>query len=360
MTIHLVGLPHTQFDDQEFSFCAFTAKAVRTARMMRATGREVITYWGGDKADVSLMSRDEQASYFGEYTATSLPSIVWDPSIPCWLNFNSRAIAEVAKRIKPLDIVAIVGGAVSQSVVDYFKSTHTCIEPGVGYEGICKDTFACFESYAWMHHRYGANWIGDGRSFDAVIPNAVDPDEWVMDKSDGYALFVGRLIARKGPHAAARIANDAGLKLILAGGGVKEQSEGRIVATDGTVIEGDVEHVGAFVGLERQSLFAKAEVFICPTIYIGPWEGVHAESQMSGVGVAAPDYGVFTESLPREYRYRNLKQAVEAVHRARETRGEFWRNRAIEMFSIARCTELYDDWLERLESLRDGRNGWYG
>ena len=360
MTIHLVGLPHTQFDDKAFSFCAFTAKAVRTTRMIRATGRDVISYWGGSLADVSLMSEDEQANYFGEYTANTLPSIVWDASLACWMTFNSRAIAEISKRIKPNDIVAVVGGAISQSVVDFFKSTYSCIEPGVGYEGICQDTFACFESYAWMHHRYGAYGIGNGRFFDAVIPNAVDPDEWTTAESEGYALFVGRLISRKGPHAAAQIANAAGLELVLAGGGVQEQSEGRIVATDGTVIEGNVRHVGAFVGLERQQLFAKAEVFMCPTIYIGPWEGVHAEAMMSGVGVAAPDYGVFTETLPKPYRYRNLRQGVEAVNLARQTRGGTWRKRAIEMFSIDTCTGMYDEWLDRIESLRDGRNGWYG
>jgi len=356
--IHLVGLPHTQFDADEFSFCAFTAKSARLAPMLRSVGREVTVYWGGNKADVSLLSIEEQNKYFDLYTSDDLPRIEWDANLSYWKTFHSRAIYEISRRIKPGDYIAVAGGAVSQEIVDYFKNDYTCVEPGVGYGGICRDTFCCFESYAWMHDRYGAYGIGDGRAFDTVIPNAVDPTKWSVMPSEGYALFVGRLIARKGPHAAAEIATKAGLKLLLAGGGVKHKEPGRITATDGTVIEGNVEHVGSFVGDARRELFAKAEVFICPTLYIGPWEGVHAESLMSGVSVVAPDYGVFTETLPKEYRYRNLKQALEAIEIARITRGEHWREHAIRSFSTDACAQMYGEWFDRLDTLRNGR-GWY-
>lgn len=357
--IHLVGLPHTQFNAETYSSCAFTAKAVRLAAMLRSVGREVTVYWGGTGSDVSLMSDDEMVHFFGEYSANNLPVVEWDARNDYWVSFNARAISEISKRIKPLDYVAVVGGAISQEVVNFFKPNYTCVEPGVGYEGICFDTFCCFESYAWMHHRYGAYGIGDGRSFDTVIPNAVDPDKWSIMESEGYALFVGRLIARKGPHAAADIATRLGMKLVLAGGGVKEKSPGRIVATDGTVIEGNVEHIGSLVGDQRREVFAKAQLFICPTIYIGPWEGVHAESLMSGVPVIAPDYGVFTETLPKELRYRNLKQALKAADIANRTRGEHWREFAIRSFGIDACAQMYAEWFDRLDTLRDGSNGWY-
>jgi glycosyltransferase involved in cell wall biosynthesis len=146
----------------------------------------------------------------------------------------------------------------------------------------------------------------------------------------------------------------------MAGGGVAKREPGRVTATDGTVVEGDIEHIGSVTGLKRRAIFMRAEVFICPTLYIGPWEGVHAEAMMSGVGVVAPDYGVFTETLPREYRYHNLKEAVRAVESAQATRGHQWRNRAIDLCSTKVCTGMYDDWLDRIESLSDGRNGWYG
>lgn len=359
-TIHLIGLPHTGFDADNFSTCAFTAKAVRTVRMWRSKGHDVLVYWGGDLGDVSLMSVDEQRHHFGEYSHDSLPVIEWGLDIEYWRLFNDRSITEIRQRISAGDIIAFVGGGIHQPVVDAFKDLFTVIEPGVGYEGLARDTFACFESLAWMHNRYGAYGIGNGRAFDEVIPNVVIEDEWnTPEPSEGYALFVGRLISRKGPHVAAQIADRAGLPLVLAGGGVAHKEPGKIVATDGTVIEGNVTHVGAVTGQARRDLFSKAEVLICPTLYIGPWEGVHAEALMSGVGVAASAWGAMTETLPRDLTFRSMSQAVRAVEIARETRGEVWRRHASATFGWDRCSDLYDKWLDRLHSLRDGRGGWY-
>lgn len=353
--IHFIGLAHTEFNKDKFSHCAFTAKAVRTVEMLRATGREVRVYWGDQ-----LMGHEWQQEHFGTYSADDLPPLLWDANLPYWQEFNQACVYHIDQTIQPGDIIALVGGPISQCVADAFPG-YTIIEPGVGYEGLGTNTFACFESYAWMHNRYGAHGIPNDRPFDAVIPNAVEPDKWSMADSDGYALFVGRCISRKGPHVAAQIAKAAGLDLVMAGGGVAFKEPGLIVATDGTVIEGDhVTHIGGVSGEDRRWLFAHAQVFICPTLYVGPWEGVHAEAMMSGVPVVAPDCGVFTETLPAGYRYRTLNQAVAAVHAGAQTRGEAWRERAIRKCSTKVCTAMYDSWFDRLESLQDGRNGWYG
>lgn len=355
--IHLIGLPHTQFDEVNYSSCAFTAKAVRTARMLRSKGHEVTVYWGGSMGDVSLLSVEEQEHFFGAWNPAQLPVVNWDAKLPYWQLFHNRARRFVDERIQGGDIVAFVGGSVSKEMMDHYFDRFIVIEPGIGYEGIVPRAFGCYESYAWMHHRYGAYGINDGRAFDTVIPNAVDPADWEVGDSGGYALFVGRLIGRKGPHVAAQIANAAGLRLVLAGGGVAERSVGRVVATDGTVVEGDVEHVGAVQGEERRRLFAGAEVFICPTLYIGPWEGVHAEAMMSGVGVVAPDYGVFTETLPADFRYSSLRGAVEVVGRARASRGVWWRDYAVDLCGIDVCANKYDSWVRHLLTLNG--KGWY-
>lgn len=357
--IHLVGLPHTQFDDVNYSSCAFTAKAVRLARMLRMRGWDVTVYWGGTMADVSVLDEEKQVEYFGEYDKNALPVILWDANLPYWKEFHANTIREMDERLQPQDIIGFIGGSISFELMERYKHNYTIVEPGIGYEGIYPDAFGCYESYAWMHNRYGAYGIGNGRYFDTVIPNAVVPEEWDVRPSEGYALFVGRLIQRKGPHVAAQIANAAGLKLVMAGGGVAFREPGRIVATDGTIIEGDIEHIGAVTGEERKALFAGAEVFICPTLYIGPWEGVHAEAMMSGVPVVAPDYGVFTETLPRAHRYRTFKEAVSAVKNPEMGRGLKWRDHAISLCGIETCADQYDRWFNQLLSLRDGRNGWY-
>lgn len=326
---------------------------------MLRTFTDVIVYWGGETADVSLLSDVEQNNFYGEWDPAKLPQIKWDINATDWQLFNKRSIEYLESNLRDGDIIAFAGGGIHQPVIEHFANRFTCVEYGVGYEGIAQNTFACFESYAWMHNRYGAYGINNGRAFDAVIPNVVMPDDWYTAESKGYALFMGRLIQRKGPHVAAEIANAAGYKLLVAGAGADHVTRGRITCEDGTIIQGDIEYVGTVLGEDRKRLFAEAEVFICPTLYIGPWEGVHAEAMMSGVGVVAPDYGVFTETLPEQYRYRSLSEAVGAVHLAAEMRGEAWRYQAINLCGPALCTERYADWIDRLLSLRDGRNGWY-
>lgn len=359
--IHLIGLPHTPFDDVQASSCAFTAKAVRLAKMFQMIGRETTVYWGGsvtsvDIPFVSVLSDHEQYKYFGPYSNDNLPQISWDWNIPYWQTFNMRVIQHLKQNLRAGDTIALVGGAIHQQIVDAFPG-YRCIEPGVGYEGICHNTFACFESYAWMHNRYGAYGIGDGRAFDAVIPNAIDPNDFDHAESHGYALFVGRLIQRKGPNVAGEIATRAGLPLKMAGAGVAHSEPGKIIATDGTTILGDVEHVGSVTGEARKALYAHAEVMLVPTLYIGPWEGVHAEALASGVQVVAPDYGVFTETIEPQFRYRTLGGAVEAVNRARSVRSPVLRERTLKRYSLEQCASMYEEWLGRLDLL-DGA-GWY-
>lgn len=360
MTLHLVGLPHTPFDAHIASSCAFTAKAVRTVGMWRQSGHDVTVYWGGGLGDVSCLSVLEQNQWFGEWDPTELPKVGWDSNLPYWQMFHRRAIDAIAERIQPGDIVAGLVGSIHQQVFDAFTATHTCIEPGVGYEGLAAGTFACFESNAWMHHTYGRYGINDGRFFDTVIPNAVDPDDWDLGEDHGYALFVGRCIARKGIAVAADIADRAGLELKVAGAGVREVGHGYLVCADGTVARAEeITYVGAVTGDDRRKLFANASVLIMPTLYVEPYGNVHVEAMMSGVGCVTTDFGVFTETVPDGYRFRTMSEAVDAVHLARSSRGITWRDHAMSFAAPDICRAKYDRWFDRLASLRDGRNGFY-
>lgn len=366
MTIHIVGFSHTSFNADTYSACAFTAKTVRWTRILKKIGRDFTVYWGGtDNPEgvdlVTCFSDSKMVEHFGEWDPQRLPVPEWRTELPYWREFHQNVREELNKRLKPGDYIAIVGGAISQEIVDEFKNRAICIEPGVGYEGICRDTFACFESYAWMHHRYGAYGINDGRYFDAVIPNSYEPDDFYVAEPEGYAVFIGRMIQRKSPEVAALIAKHVGIPLKLAGAGVAHSEPGLIVCTDGTRIEGDVEYVGSVNPQERADLLAYANFMITPTRYIGPFEGVHVEALMSGVQPIAPDYGVFTESIHPTYRFRTIKEAVASAEwvlnsNSTEMR-ERRRERAIERFSLDVAAVKYDQWLARLDSLRG--DGWY-
>lgn len=373
--IHIVGLPHTSLDEHRFSACAFTAKVAKLCRIFSILDEPTTVYWGGKSTPepvtdfVSCMSELEQRGYFGEYDPAALPVITWDPRLPEWSAFNQRAIRKMRKRLKPGDIIGVIGGSVQQLVVDAFKAEYTIIEPAIGYEGICNDTFACFESYAWMHNRYGAYHIGDGRPMDAVIPNYWNTDDFALaDRTEPYAVFIGRMIDRKGPHVAAAIAQRAGIPLFMAGAGIAKNEGGIITCTDGSSFPSkDITLMGYVDPAKRKRLLSKAQVMIVPTRYIGPFEGVHVEAMLSGCPVIAPDHGVFTETIEHGFngfRYRMLDEAVEAVslttkhHFGYEERKDIQAH-ARSCYSIERCAELYGAWLRRLRTLRDGSNGWY-
>lgn len=353
--IHLVGLPHTRLDDQEFSHCAFTSKAVRLVEILRNCGESVTVHWG----DGLGLSIEETVAF------------PWDANHPVWEAFHNRAISAISGTLQPDDIIAVVGGRTSQCVVDAFPN-NICIEPTVGYEGLANGTFAAFESYAWMHHRYGALGINDGRAFDTVIPTFQRAEDFEEGPDDGYALYLGRHIARKGVRAASDIAHAAGLPLLTAGAGA-HQAGPDILCDDGTVIP-DATYLGALGPVDRRKVLSRASVLICPTLYIEPGANVHVEAMLSGIGVVAPDYGIFSETLPTTWRYRSLAEAKEAVSFAVECRQrplgpdgmqnfDYYfdegsiRTWAIRKHGMGAAAFHYKRWLKRLRTLHG--DGWY-
>lgn len=365
--IHLVGLPHTSFDEDTYSACAFTAKAVRWTRVLDMLGEPVTVYWGGGPVRgssaevVDCFPESDRLEWFGADVATRLPDIVWNPEVPYWRVFLDNAIREVRSRIAPGDLVAIWAGSVAQRVVDEFAADHAVLEPAVGYEGLASGTFAAFESYAWMHNRYGAYGIGNGRAFDAVIPNFLDPGDFAHGEDGGYGLFLGRGIARKGPHVAADICDRAGVPLALAGAGMRPDGNG-LICEDGTVIESrTLDYRGVVGPAARRDLLAHASFLVVPTLYVEPFGTVHAEALMSGVPVLASDWGVFTETVVNGvdgYRFRTPAEAARYVPGLVDLRGAELRSRSVGRFSMRALAPRWAEWLWRVRSVRNDLDGW--
>jgi glycosyltransferase involved in cell wall biosynthesis len=108
---------------------------------------------------------------------------------------------------------------------------------------------------------------------------------------------------------------------------------------------------------------AHASVLIVPTLYIEPFGTVHVEAMTSGVPVVAVDYGVFTETIEPfkdGFRYRTPAQGAQQVQWLREMdiRGPALRERALDRFSLEAVAPRFDEWLWRLETLRNGMDGW--
>lgn len=366
MNLTLIGFPHTVFDDTRFSHCAFTAKAVRLVEMLRSElGAHVRVLWGGNDAVndcddfVSLLSASEQQRLFGDDLPGRILALDWNPETVPWRMLNHRAAAWLHAWARPGEMVMIMSGSNHDGLMRELPHL-IWLEPCVGYSGISTMTRAkAYESYAWMHHIYGRYGVNDGDPLDTVIPNFYRPEDFHVGGDQGYLLFVGRQIRRKGVEHVIQIARYTGRPLIFAGQGGR-LADGALVCDDGTVVpcaDIDVHHVGTVQPTARADLYAGASATLVPTLYIEPWGGVFAEAMLSGVWPVTTNWGGFTEWLPPQARFNVIEEAPEAVqwaidHRGAYTDGSSLRDFAAESFRLKTCAQAYDRWLNRVAAAR--------
>lgn len=360
--LHLLAMPHTQ-TTSAYSSCAYTSKVRRFCKMMTARGWEIILYAGEHNEapcaeHVILVTEAERRKWFGEGFDTVFTPLSWDTQEPYWLTMNGRAIAELSERVGKQDLILLTTGTQKIIADAWPNTTRIVCEWTVGYEGIVTP-YCAFESQTFMHTVYAKRGIGDGRDFDTVIPNFFDPDEFphLNDGQGDYLLFVGRVILRKGVAVAAEIAKHAGMKLLIAGPGVTHHEPGRIVAPEVTIEGAHVEYVGEVGIEERAELMAGARALLAPTSFLEPFGGVAVEAQICGTPAITTDHGAFMETVPREFRFRNLAQALAAVERAGEVDPVAVRERALAHFSFDAVAPMYEEWFDRLSSLWS--SGWY-
>jgi glycosyltransferase involved in cell wall biosynthesis len=366
--LHVIGLPHTE-TTTEFVTCAYTQKLVKFGKMMTALGHEVIVYSGEVNETlcaehVPVVSRDERVRWFGEHDQNGVwGNVTWDSTKEPWVVMNGRVIGEIRKRQQGGDeIVCLPTGTPCMVVKDTLSDMVVC-EPFVGYEGITAD-YCAFESHAWRHYVYGFFKIGDGRWYDDVIPNYFDPDDFPHEPVRGdYLLFVGRVTGRKNPQVAAQIAEAAGMKLVVAGPGVRHIRMGvngnaPQVEGDGCVLIGDhVDYVGPVDVEQRAALMANAAALIAPTAFIEPFGGVAVEAMMAGTPVVTSPWGAFTETVEEGvsgYRFNTLREGVRAVGRALELDPATVRDYALSRYALDPVGRRFGTWFDRLNGLVTG------
>lgn len=356
--IHVVGFVHTLYDEHTFAHCAYTTKVVRWVEMMGDIGEEITVYWGGDEpvdtagvADyVSLMSNDEQAHYFGDDLPAAILQLDWNPETAHWRALNHRTAAALYSRLNQGDVICVLSGSNHNGLIHEF-SYAKFLEPWVGYGGISQQTYAkVYESSAWRHLLAGQYAIADGNPLDTVIPNFYRPNDFELGTDDGYLLFIGRMILRKGIEDAVTIARRCGRPLLIVGQGATVEGD-TIRCNDNTVLEpkgADITYLGVVGPERRRELYAHASATLVPTLYWEPFGGVFAEAMMSGVVPVCRDWGSFVEYVPDQFRFSTVDQALEALEAAVAHRGEAIRHAAIEQFSTDVCAKRYAEWLGRV------------
>lgn len=344
MRFHVVGLASTQ-TTIEYLTCAYTQKVRNFCKMMMSRGHEVFLY-SGEQNDapctehmVCISEASRAAACDGHFHNTK-----HSPDAPHWMKFNGCAIEHMRSRARTGDFLCIIFGLAQKPIADALGGVLKTVEYGVGYH----HTFAehrVFESYAWMHTRYGAengNSDRDGIFFDDVIHGYIDPDQFALaDKKADYLLYLGRMIDRKGVLEAVEIAKATGRELIGAG--------------PGTAPSG-MKHVGEVGCAARRTLLSLAHAVLMPTRYIEPFGNVAIEAMASGTPVITTDWGAFTETVWQGvtgYRCRSLQQYVDAVAMCGP---EFMnpaaiRQHALSLYSMDVIGGQYEAYFKRLQSL---------
>ena len=143
------------------------------------------------------------------------------------------------------------------------------------------------DAHVIVPSRCAARALGD-RPNVSVIPHGIDVDAFPFgERPGGHLLFLGRLIADKGPREAVEVARAAGMPLLVAGADV----EGIAASLTGD----DVTYVGAVGARERDRLLADAAALVYPLRYPEPFGLVLVEAMACGTPVVATRLGAVPE-----------------------------------------------------------------
>ena len=199
--------------------------------------------------------------------------------------FQRVLVEKIRSRAKPGDIVCHVWGP----NMEVYNLLPDCqhIELSVGYTASPGLPFRVYESSAWMHWHYGKAGQEDGNHYKWVIPSPFDVDRWAFrEEPDDYAIFLGRVTARKGINELVEIARRMPeLPIHVYGPG--DPSQWAKEAPANLMFKGPV------FGDERVDVVRRARCMLMPTVFIEPFGFSGIEAQLCGVPLIASSYGAF-------------------------------------------------------------------
>lgn len=351
--VHVLSLPHTHLT-KAFDWCAYTAKVRRFPFMLEQAGYDVSVY-GPDQYEPGPATQHpvvfdaDRKAWFGSETWDHQKTFGhWDPNEDCWRIPNERAAAAIRENWQHGDMIGVIAGRCQELVVNLLADLKPqVVEWGIGYVGILDAAHHVYESHAWAHHLAGIRRNDEIAYFDTVIGNCYNTDEFTFKPThDGYLLYVGRAMGRKGIPIIAEIAKHVDMPILRAG-------------QPGDDFPG-VEHVGVVTGQAKSDLFAGAAALLCPTTYLEPFGGVTVEAMMSGVPVITTDWGVFTETVTpgiTGQRARTLRQFLSAVEEVQTYERSAIARHARARWSLEAGAKLYGEYLDTVRTLYG--KGWY-
>lgn len=343
MRIHLLALPNVQ-TTKAYSLDGFCMATIRFARLLKSLNYHVTLYASEENEApcdelVTCITKEEQDVLLdGEpYQYAALGN----RGYPLWALANNRMVVEIGKRKQPRDIICTIGGTSQEPVINAHPDL-LGVEYSIGYiSSFAK--YRVYESHYWRAMTHGIQNMIDGRFYDDVIPLYFDSTEFrYYPKREKHALYVGRLVPKKGLSIACKAAEEAGVHLKVIGHG------------DPSLVTNGAEYLGALSMEERNEEMAKASCLICPTLYVEPFGSVAVEAQMCGTPVVCTDFGGFVETVEHGvtgYRCRYMGEFVRGLKAAPLLDTQYIRTRALNTYSIEAVAPRYDSYFKRLNTL---------
>lgn len=348
LVCHLIG--NVDIPTVKGGVDAFGTKIAYLGRMLKDMGHRVFFY-GVEGSDVPC---DEFIQTLDAWDLREAYGTEWESGHKMQRHdkihnlFNKNTTREIKKRRGRCDLLLLSAGLNHQRITEQ-AGIGLAVEIGIGYVGSFAP-YRVYESYAWMHFTHGKQGMDNGRFCDCVIPAFFDPDDFTYSaEKEGYYLYLGRIVHRKGVKIAIDTVEAIGGKLKLIG----PQSEA--VPLDSPV----VEYLGVVSVEEKRRLLSKAKAVFAPTQYLEPFGYVVIEAALSGTPVITTDFGAFTETIRHGvtgYRCRTFEQFIWAAKNIGRIRPQDCRAWGMN-FSLEATAPRYEEYFEQLLNLYG--KGWY-
>ncbi len=178
------------------------------------------------------------------------------------------------------------------------------------------------------------------------VHHALDLRDWPYraDKED-YALFLGRIIPKKGPGLAIEAARRAGMRLVIAGKVTDKQERRCFEEQVASHLGPDVSWFGPADARAKRDLLARARCLLFPIQWEEPFGMVLLEAMAVGTPVVAVGRGSVPEVVEDSvtgFVAANLEGLVEGLRRVRTIDPAACRERVQRCFRVEEMAQGYE------------------